>query len=281
MIDSRYSPNWLPQINAPYQHVFNALKEEGIKYLIQDVNPKKLKPSQGIISLDKVSEMDVNGLKPYWISEDDYVLDGHHRHGAALSNELPKTKVIKIKLPAKDAIRVLNKIQDIYEYETTKESLQTEVVAQDVLNDQQDSDFSGFLENAVLDDPTQEILHSGLEIVDNKSNKKSMEGYRKKEIKENSESGNFFAVKPIDGYIKYDIEFENLLDTNEFGLTFSGEEAPTKKLAAIWFPNLDFKKIAQKIGADETKLINRAVSDKAKKLGFDGVKYGDIIIQGF
>ena len=275
MIDQRYKPSHLPQINAPYKYVLNILKEEGIKYLIQDVNPSKLKPSQGVVSLDKISEMDINEMKPYWVSEDNFVLDGHHRHGLALSNELPKVKVIKIKLPAKDASRALNKIQDIFDYKQAQEGL-----SQDVLNDQEDSDFIGFLENAVLDDPTKEILHSGLEVVDTKSNKKTIEGYRKSELKENSGAGNFFSVKPIDGYIKYDIEFENLLDTNDFGLTFSNEEPPTKKMAAIWFPNIDFSKIAKQIGGDETKLINRAVSEKARKMGFDGIKYGDIIIQG-
>ena len=129
MIDQRYKPSHLPQINAPYKYVLNILKEEGIKYLIQDVNPSKLKPSQGVVSLDKISEMDINEMKPYWVSEDNFVLDGHHRHGLALSNELPKVKVIKIKLPAKDASRALNKIQDIFDYKQAQEGL-----SQDVLN---------------------------------------------------------------------------------------------------------------------------------------------------
>jgi hypothetical protein len=279
MIDHRYRPKWLPQINAPYKYVLNALKEEGIKYLIQDVNPKKLKPSQGIVSLDKIGEMDVNNLKPYWVSEDNCILDGHHRHGSALTNDLPKTKIIRIMLPAKDAIRILNKIQDIYEYQKAQEGL-----SQDVLNIEKDfpveanGDFLNLIENEL--EPNQEILHSGFERIDTKSNKKKMSAYRKNELKEGSQAGNFFSVKPIDGYIKYDIKFDNLLDTNDFGLTYNNEEPPTKKLAAIWFPNLDFTNIAQKLGADELKLINRAVSEKARKMGYDGIKYGDIIIQG-
>lgn len=279
MIDMRYKPMHLPQINAPYKHVLKSLKEEGIKYLIQDVNPKTLKPSQGVVSLDKISEMDVNNLKPYWVSEDDCVLDGHHRHGRALTNDLPKSKIIRIMLPAKDAIRVLNKIQDVYDYEEMKEGL-----SQDTLNDMEDSDvdvdvpFLDLIEKEL--EPTQQILHSDLERVDTKTNKKKLSAYRKNELKEGSKSGNFFSVKPIDGFIKYDIEFDNLLDTNDFGLTFSNEEAPTKKLAAIWFPNLNFEQIAQKLGADELKTINRAVSEKARNMGYDGIKYGDIIIQG-
>jgi len=280
MVTLQMKPKYLPQVNAPYKHVLKALEEDGIKYLIQDVNPKSLKPSQGIVSLDKISEIDENNMKPYWVSDDNTVLDGHHRHGKALSHEMPKVKIIKIKLPTKDAIRVLNKIQDIFEYNTSKETLQTEVVAQDVLNSEKDSDFMGFLESQLLDDPTQEILHSGVEIVDTKKNKKKVSAYRKNDLSEESEAGNFFAVKPIDGYMKYDIEFENLLDTNDFGLTFNNEEPPTKKLAAVWFPNMDFTALAQKLGGDETKIINRAVSEKARKMGFDGIKYGDIIIQG-
>lgn len=279
MIDHRYKPSFLPQISAPYKYMLNALKEEGIKYRIQDVNPKKLKPSQGIVSLDKISEMDVKNLKPYWVSEDDCVLDGHHRHGSALSNDMPKTKVIRIMLPAKDAMRVLNKIQDIYEYESAQEGL-----SQDTLNNLEDRDFNGsmgFLDMIEKDiEPHQEILHSDMERVNTKRNKKKVSAYRKKELKENSKAGNFFSVKPIDGYIKYDIEFDNLLDTNDFGLTYNIEEPPTCKLANIWFPNIDFEEIANNLGGDKLKMINRAVSEKAKEMGYDGIKYGDIIIQG-
>ena len=283
MIDQRFKPKHLPQVNAPYKHVLKALKEEGIKYLIQEVNPKSLKPSQGIVSLDKISEIDEKNMKPYWVSDDNTVLDGHHRHGKALAHEMPKVKIIKIKLSTKDAIRALNKIQDIYEYQTSQQNLEpitTEGLSQDTLNNMEDRDFLGFLESQLLDDPTQEILHSGVEIVDTKKNKKKLSAYRKNDLSEESEAGNFFAVKPIDGYMKYDIEFDNLLDTNDFGLTYNNEEPPTKKLALIWFPNMDFNALAQKLGGDELKIINRAISEKAKKMGFDGIKYGDIIIQG-
>ena len=271
MIDMRYKPKHLPQINAPYKHVLGALKEAGIKYRLQDVNPKTLKPSQGIVSLDKISEMDGKNLKPFWVSEDNCILDGHHRYGSALTHDLPKTKIIKIMLPAKEAIRALNKIQDIFEYNQTKESL-----SQDTLNNLDDVDFE--IENNL--DPNQQYLHSNFEIINSKSNKKKISGYRKNEIKEDSKAGNFFSVKPIDGFVKYNIEFDNLLDTNDFGLTFNNEDPPTKKLARVWFPNIDFAVLAQEKGGNELKLINRAVSEKAKKMGFDGIKYGDIIIQG-
>jgi hypothetical protein len=167
---------------------------------------------------------------------------------------------------------VLNKIEDIYEYKKAHEAL-----TYDTLDDLEDIDFE--LGSGVEHDG-KEVLHSNLERVDNKRNKKKVAAYRQNEIKEGSKAGNFFSVKPIDGYIKYDIEFDNLLDTNDFGLTYNDEDAPTKKLAAVWFPNKDFSEMAQNLGADELKLINRAISEKARKMGYDGIKYGDIIIQG-
>jgi hypothetical protein len=176
-------------------------------------------------------------------------------------------------LPAKDASRVLNKIQDIYEYKKAQEGLEF-----DVLNNVEDEDFITYLESE-LDDPTKEFLHSGMKKVDGK-NKKKVKGYRKDVINEKSNSGNFFSVKPIDGYIEYEIEFNNLLDTNDFGLSYSKEEAPTMKLAKIWFPNFDFEKLADKLEVDQGKLINRTICEKAKKMGYDGIKYGDVILQG-
>ena len=267
MIDMRFKPKYLPQISIPFGIVTEMLDKESIPYKLVNVSPKKLKPSQGIIFAEKVSSIDPKKLKPIWISEDMKVIDGHHRYGSALSHELPVMKAIQIKLPSRDAARVLNKFIDIYEYE--KQRKMEEVIAQDHINSMNEPDFLETLQNDIAE--TKAV----------KSKKKKISGYRQIEIKENSLVGNFFMPKKIDGFKKYDIEFENLLDTDEMGLIYHPDSSPTKVLAKNWFPNIEFDKVAKKYNVRPESIMNRAISEKAKKLGYDGIKYGDILLQGF
>ena len=55
---------------------------------------------------------------------------------------------------------------------------------------------------------------------------------------------------------------------------------PIKLLATAWFPNIKFEKIASKYKLKPDHLMYRAIAIKANKMGYDGIKYGDIIIQG-
>lgn len=279
MIDVRHKPKWLPQINSPFTYTLNMLDNEGIDYKYMQVDPDELSPSQGIVAQDKVSQIDVNNITPIWISKDNMVLDGHHRFIAALSRNIP-IKCIKIMLPQKDAVRILNKTQDIFEYENQEGVM--EVVAQDQLNMMNDKDsgvstseFLATLESESIEDEDndKEILH------DNKKMKK-ISGYRKKDINEKSIVGNFFSLKEADGYKKYDIEFESLLDTNDLKLTYHSESSPVEMLCKKWFPKIDFNKIARNYDVKPESIMNRAVAEKARKLGHDGIKYGDIMIQG-
>jgi hypothetical protein len=267
MIDMRYKPSWLPQMSAPFGVVTDMLEKEGIGLKLVKVNPKKLKPSQGIIFAEKVSEMNPKALKPIWISEDGYVLDGHHRYGSALSHELPTLKAIQIQLPAKDAARLLNKIQDIYDYESQRKM--EEVVAQDQINAMQEPDFLEELQKDIAE--TKAAKHK----------KKKMKGYRQSELKENSKVGNFFSPKKIDGYKEYEMEFNNILDTDDIGVILHPDSSPANSLAKSWFPNIEFDKVAKKYNVRPDSIMNRAVSEKARKLGYDGIKYGDVLIQGF
>ena len=279
MIDMKFKPKWLPQVNAPFTYVLNSLKGDGVNFKLKKINPSKLKPSQGIVFGDKVSDIDPQSIKPLWISNDNYVLDGHHRYCAALANELPYIKVVRIDLNRQDAVRVLNKIMDIYEYQE-QEKIE-EIVAQDEINVMNDPDTNSinFLEMLETEsrEGEEEILHDN-SVVGGK--KKSVSGYRKQPIKENSLSGNFFSIKPIEGYKKYDIEFDNLLDTNDMGIQFYSDSNPIITLSKNWFPNINFNKLAKKYDVKPSSLINRAICEKARKMGYDGIKYGDIMIQG-
>ena len=48
MINMRYKPYFLPQINMPYEDVLSELDKESIKYEFIEINPKELNASQGI-----------------------------------------------------------------------------------------------------------------------------------------------------------------------------------------------------------------------------------------
>lgn len=278
MIDLRYKPKYLPQVSAPFAYTLDGLKREGVKCKYVEMNPEDLIPSQGLVALDKISSIDPKKILPIWISKENKVLDGHHRLACVLMNSLP-IKAIQIPLPYKDAIRILNKIQDIYDYENQEKV--EEVVAQDqinAMNEPENQDFLESLEAEVEDGKL--ILHdtNAANVVGKKTKKQT--GYRKAKINERSTVGNFFSLKPVEGYLKYDIEFDNLLDTNDMGLIYSNGISPVGVLARAWFPHIDFNKISKKYGVSPDVLINRAVAEKARKCGYDGIKYGDIMIQG-
>jgi len=279
-IDLRYKPMWLPQVNAPFNYTLNMLDKEGVDYKYLQIDPDELIPSQGIVAQDKVSQIDMDNVQPIWISKEMKVLDGHHRYVAALSRAVP-IKALQIMLSQKDAIRLLNKIQDIFEYENQESVM--EVVAQDQINGMNDIDSEGtdggdFLTTleGELEDDDKEILH------DETSGKKpkKITGYRRDEISEISKVGNFFSLKPVDGYNKYEMEFDNILNTNDLDLTFKSDINPVSVLANSWFPNIDFNKISKNHNVSTDSIINRAVAEKAKQMGYDGIKYGDIMVQG-
>ncbi len=278
---SRIAPKHLPQVNAPFNYTLNMLDKEGVDYKYMQADPEELDPSQAIVFQDKISQIDMNNIRPIWISKDNMVLDGHHRLVLSLGKNIP-IKCIKIMLSQKEAIRVLNKIQDIYEYENQENIM--EVVAQTQINGMNDIDSAGtdgttFLEaiKSELEDDDREILHNTK--LSGKKTKK-ITGYRKKEVNEKSIAGNFFSLKPVDGYNKYEMEFDNILNTNDLDLSFKSDINPVSVLANNWFPNIDFDKISKNHNVTPDSLINRAVAEKAKQMNYDGIKYGDIMVQG-
>jgi hypothetical protein len=92
--------------------------------------------------------------------------------------------------------------------------------------------------------------------------------------------GNFFLLKPVEGFDKYEIEFDNLLDLHSLGVTYKDGQEPLDIMAKIWFPHINFEKISEEYGMPSINLKNKAIAEKAMVLGFDGIKYGDTLIQG-
>jgi len=269
MIDMRYKPRFLPQVNAPFDAMLQKLDDEGIDYTLVEVNPEDLEPLQGITFSDEVGHVKVDDLNPIWISQDMKVLDGHHRMVRALLDGVP-IKAVKVDLNYKDACRVLNKIQDIYEYEESQGI--EEVEMQGAIN------FYGDDENQFLNSLEEDNAEIQKEIPS--KNEQTLIAYRKDPIKENSVVGNFFSLKPIDGYGKYQIDFDNLLDTHALGVEYKDGQQPVEFLAKIWFPNINFQKLSETHNMPAVNLKTKAISEKAKKMGFDGIKYGDTLIQG-
>jgi hypothetical protein len=247
--------------------IFQKLDDEGVKYSTQKFEPDELKPMQGLVISDEVNGVTIDDKKPIWVSADNSILDGHHRWMKALQDEVPIIG-IKIDINSRDGCRVLNKIQDIYEYEQSQEM--EEVVSQDVIN------YYGDDENQFL----KELENSNQELNDGEPNNKVITAYRKDPIRENSVVGNFFLLKPQDGFDKYEIEFDNLLDMGSLGVTYKDGQEPVDILAKIWFPNINFEKIGSEQDVPAINIKNKAVAEKAMKMGYDGIKYGDTLIQG-
>lgn len=261
-------PKYLPQVVAPYEIILNSLKQDNINYEIIEADPNKLNPLQKLTFSDRVDKVDLNLDQPIWISNTNDVLDGHHRLIKAIFNNKP-IKSIRIDLNTNDCCRVLNKYQDIYEY---KQKLQFETEVNDVINNYNDKDneLSDFIKSVEEDN----------EKTDNSPNQIKIIAYRKEPIKNNSIVGNFFILEPMNDYKKYEIEFENLLDTDQLGLSYKDSQNPIDILVTTWFPHINFDKIAEQRGIDVSKLKNRIIAEKARKIGYDGIKYGNKLIQG-
>lgn len=255
MIDVNYKPDYLPQISSPFNIVLKHLDDENVKYKKTILNPHTIKPSQGIVFLDKIK----NNSEDYiWLSKDLKVLDGHHRCGSCLSYDKPIKSII-IMLPYMEAMRVLNKVQDIINFKENQEDLNVESNEINIFDIIRDEYFH------------DENIYGG--------KKRRLIGYRNKPIKNKSKSGNFFFLQPIKGYQKFEIEMDNVLDTDELDFIYENNVNPVTKLAEYWFKGVDFDYLSNKNDIPKNKLISRCVSELGIRYGFDGIKYGDIILQ--
>lgn len=264
-------PYHLPQLNLSYVIILEKLDDENINYEMVQLQPSEndeIEPSQKLVYSDEITNVTLDDTKPIWIA-DNKICDGHHRYFKAMFENKP-IMAVKLDMGFMDACRVLNKIQDIYEYEVSQ-GLE-EVVDQDAIN------FYGGDENQFL--KTMEEDNGAIQTEAPTKNEKVIIGYRKEPIKENSVVGNFFTLKPVDGYDKYEIGFDNLLDTNALGVTYKDGQEPVDILAKSWFPNINFEKLSTQHNTTPINLKTKAIAEKAMKMGYDGIKYGDSIIQG-
>lgn len=265
---SRISSIYLPQINIPIDEILNKLDEINCDYNYIQVNPNQLKASQPFTLSDDTYNTINDENHPIWVDVDLNIIDGHHKWVKCLENEL--ITAIKINMNHKDACRILNKIQDIYEFEKSQDL--EEVESQDAIN------FYGDDDNQFLNS----LEENNIEIQNETptKNQKTLIGYRELPVKENSVIGNFFTLKPVEGFDKYEIEFDNLMDTDSLGIAYKDSQEPIDILAKSWFPNINFEKLSLQYNITPINLKTKAVAKKAMKMGYDGIKYGDSIIQG-
>lgn len=250
MIDYKYKPKYLPQVSAPYTIVGNMLKNNGVNFSLEEVDPTKLIPSQGITISDIVNNVDIEDrTKPIWISNNYEVLDGHHRLVRALQLNKPTIFCFKIGENKLDGARILNKIQDLYEYEKhVGKNISEKIDIGEYFN---------------------------IDVNGEKSPMENVIGYRKEPIVSDSIIGNFFMLVPVTGYKKYEISFDNVLDVKDLNLNIKTGQSVIVELSKIWLPNYDFSKAKE----NEHNLRCAGIAIMAKKMGYDGIKYSDNLIQ--
>ena len=97
----------MPQL-GPEEEFKKNLDKADIEYKEVSVNPKDLKASQSEFDLDKVALM-MTEPRQYKsgviISNDNYILDGHHRWIVAF-NKNQKLNVVKVDLPILELMRL-------------------------------------------------------------------------------------------------------------------------------------------------------------------------------
>ena len=253
--------NKILQISTPYNIMIDGLNNNNIQYNEMDINPNVLKQTKPYI-VSKYSNNTINDKKnPIWVDKDLNILDGHYKWVNGLSNN-SMVYIIKLNLDFLDSCKILNKIQDIFEYKELQNL--EEIVSQDTINFYQDDDtqFLNSLESSNMEYDKNPIV---------------LYGYRKKPIKENSQNGNFFLSSPIDGFDKYQIEFDNLFDMDNNGISYKNGQNLVDILSKFWFPNVNFKELNKESNINSDRIKERAIILKAKSLGFDGIKLNNII----
>jgi hypothetical protein len=252
-----YKSRSLPQVSAPFSYVVHNLSDAGIGHEMIGANVDNINPSQGFIDSDVVDNLynklkSGNDLKSIFIDQDSNVIDGHHRLVAYILNGNTHIPAIKLLCNKEAAIKHLTDIHNKFSEENNSELL-----------------------NSLTED------NESFYISDKKyeTNKTTVKGFRKKPIVEKSISGNFFALKEINGYKPYVIEFSNLLNTDYIDKKIKNAKNPPLALAEIWFKNLNFEEGAKKIEMDLNSFINSIVAEKARIKKIDGIQYGDKLLQ--
>ena len=118
----------MPQIRKKhYPEFFEELEKENIDYRIEEINPRDYKPTQSYINLERITEIEeapaYNKKKSILVSNDNYVLDGHHRwyYKRKINDTIP---AIIVDLPIRELIERARKFSAV-EFEAYKKGGKT------------------------------------------------------------------------------------------------------------------------------------------------------------
>lgn len=250
-------PYWLPQVSAPFDYITKELKQEEIPYSIYNISNKELKPLQKEVNPDTVEffkgVFKRNSKKyPIFVSSDNEILDGHNRFVAhkIIKGEDKPISCFKIDCDSKCAARILNKIQDKFDFEK-KYNNKMEPISK------------------FLDKPEIGWYETEKDV--------DYICYRNKPIKENSESGNFFHLQKKGNDKEFKITFDSLMIIPDE--CFNDNQLPQIWLANKLLPGKNFDIIAMNSSISLQTAVNKEIAKKCREMGFDGIKYGEKIIQ--
>jgi len=109
----------MPQIRGEFLPLlFDKLDKDRIGYEDSRVMPNTLKPSQDEINIDNANRLDMDSvyLKKAIVSNDNFIIDGHHRWYYCLINDIP-IDITKIDLPIEEALNYIRQL-DFVEVDT-------------------------------------------------------------------------------------------------------------------------------------------------------------------
>ena len=303
-VEKRLKPTWMAQVDAPQEYVLEFLNREGVGHKVVTMDPKLCKPTQKDVDPEKakgISEaMDADKpLGPVYLSADDEILDGHHRAFAAIRNpDVEGISCIKIYQGLQDAMRTLNKIQDIFSFEkennmpgfagkygnTVDESAKDDVtqvapvapVAADATADTGATDVQ--IPQDAVPAPQQA---QGSQLVPFESaaqNPKELTLYAAKPVNTQARTGDFLLMEMKPSMkIEVKVAFENLLEIKPEAL--EGITFPTESVLREWLPGQDYTAEAKSQGLTQEVYMSREVNRLALQKGFDGISYGNKLVQ--
>lgn len=295
-VEKRLKPKWMAQVEAPQEYVIEFLNREGIDHKVVTMDPKLCKHTQANVDPMKAKgiqeAMDQNKpLGPIYLSADDEILDGHHRAFAAIRHpEVESISCVKIYQGLQDAMRLLNKAQDIYSFEkennmpgfagkygnTIDESNKDEVTVE-TPKPEVSSDTDVQIPSDVVA-KTQPESNQLVPFESAVQNPQEMTLYAAKSLNTKARTGDFLLTeKKPSMRLQMKVQFDNLLVIKPEAL--EGISFPTEAVLLEWLPGQDYAAEAKSQGLTQEVYMSREVNRLALQKGFDGINYGDKLVQ--
>ncbi len=108
----------MPQIKGDdINAAINIFNKYGVPYEYKMIKTNDLLPIQNNVNTDKIEKISIaiksgNKMNPIFISNDNYVVDGHHRWLAYKKLDLPFISCIKIGYPKMAALHLFDRVAD-------------------------------------------------------------------------------------------------------------------------------------------------------------------------